>query len=386
MTITCIACNRSKHQVPKLIQITDTSYICNECTSEINALFAQDAQDAQSVSVKNKRQKWTPKYINSLLDDYVIGQRDAKKVLSVEIYNHYKRINNLDKEIKKSNILLIGDSGTGKTLLVETLSKILDLPLVIADMSLITASGYVGQDIESTLQQLVIAANGDIAKAETGIVLLDEVDKIAKRNLTSSAEKDPSGEGVQQGLLKILEGSDVRIKVDGGSKQNRSSEQYINTSNILFICAGAFFGLDKVLEKNHASESAGIGFSADVTKPDVSNKEIDEQDIIEYGFIPEFVGRLPVVVKLNKLTKDDYRRILVEPKNSVIRQYQQLMEIDGYSLEFTAEYLDSVVDAVYNTKRGARALRTIIERRMRDVVYDLSFDEKDKSIVIDIEE
>jgi len=378
--IRCTCCGATEDQVDGLIQINTDNFICDVCSGSINYIFAERATKA--ASAKAKKVKMFPSVIKNLLDESIIGQEDAKKVLSVEVYNHYKRVNNPQFNIQKSNILMIGDSGTGKTLLVQTLSKILDLPMVIADMSLVTAAGYVGQDIESVLQQLVIAADGDVEKAQHGIVLLDEVDKIAKRNLTSSTEKDPSGEGVQQGLLKILEGTQVRIKVEGGTQKSRNQEHYIDTTNILFICAGAFFGLDKVLEKNHKGEVSSIGFSASVEKPTVNTSEIDEQDIIEYGFIPEFVGRLPVIVQLNKLAKEDYRMILTEPKNSIIDQYKKLMALDEISLEFTDEFLNEVVDKVYETKRGARALRTEIEKRMRNVIYTLNDESYGQKVTI----
>lgn len=673
----CFFCNKQAQDAKHMISVSSVVNICDECVDQLTEVLAS----VRTPDVlENVSGSLNPRHIKELLDRVVIGQEEAKKVLAVEVYNHYKRINNTDKNIQKSNILMIGDSGTGKTLLVQTLSKILDLPMVIADMSLITAAGYVGQDIESVLQQLVIAADGDIQKAEQGIVLLDECypgyvevytedgfvrfdeltedhkvlqydnfgnlsfvipdryikrhftgnlvrayndqfehistprhnrvfinqqgklikqtaedrtncsnymvptsgnyishfsefvntniiklwaaiivlekniknncllvkltenskkqkllnilislnvcieynddewaislkdlsmilpnfdvlsrqdifrlntfqreifieeliywsvmypdqtinkhtkeivlrdshhieviqecchltnllvditgrkdreyrltiehkyykthsgieyedishdgdvycvevssgmilircndtiqisgncDKIAKRNLTSSTEKDPGGEGVQQGLLKILEGHRVPLKLDGMKLSQK--ESVIDTTNILFICAGAFFGLDKILEKNSSEAQQGIGFSAVVEKPDISVKDITEQDIIEYGFIPEFIGRLPVIVRLNKLTKDDYRRILIEPSNSVIKQYQNLLELDGFNLEFTSEYLDSIVEQVYNTSRGARALRTEIEKTMRNVIFELDFDSLEKDIKI----
>lgn len=364
--ITCICCGALEQDVEGLVMISsDEDYLCNRCSDLIGDLF--DKKEKEKALQERKSSSLLPSEIKALLDESVIGQDAAKKVLAVEIYNHYKRITYPEFEIKKSNILMIGESGTGKTLLVQTLAKMLDLPLVIADMSLITAAGYVGQDIESMLQQLVIAADNDLVKAQGGIILLDEVDKIAKRNLTSSTEKDPGGEGVQQGLLKMLEGSKIPVKVEG----IRGNPE-IDTSNILFICAGAFFGLDKVLMKNHKSENASIGFSASIEKVDITNKEVDEQDIIEYGFIPEFVGRLPVIVQLQKLTREDYRRILTEPKNSISEQYRKLMEIDDITIEFSEEFYDSIVDNVVTTERGARALRTEFEKRMRDIIYAIN--------------
>lgn len=377
----CAHCNRPEEQVDSMVQLAGGPNICNQCAEEVNTHF-KETEAQKAVSGKNKVTLY-PAKIKSHLDEYVIGQDEPKKVLAVEVYNHYKRISNPQFEIKKSNILMIGDSGTGKTLLVQTLAKLLDLPMVIADMSLITAAGYIGQNVETIFEQLVIAADGDIEKAQRGIVMLDETDKIAKRNLTSSTDKDIGGEDVQQGLLKILEGSKVQVSAEVSAKvQKRGQIQMIDTTNILFICAGAFFGLDKVLQKNHQAESAGMGFTATVDKPDMSTKPVDEQDLIEYGFIPEFVGRLPVVVQLSKLTKDDYRRILTEPKDSVIQQYKHLLSIDDITLEFTDEFIDSTVESVFETKRGARALRTEVERKMRDIIYAINDDSFGKTIAV----
>jgi ATP-dependent Clp protease ATP-binding subunit ClpX len=374
----CICCGKSKHEVDRMMQINDEHFLCNQCTADINALFAKNISEVEYEEHEPFVNKILPKQIKEFLDEYVIGQDDAKKVLAVEIYNHYKRISHPEQEIEKSNILMIGDSGTGKTLLAKTMAKMLDLPFAICDCNALTQAGYVGEDVESVLEQLVAAAGGDIEKAETGIILLDEVDKIAKRNISSSTEKDASGEGVQAALLKIIEGHTVSIAVEG-LKRNQKSE--IDTSNILFICAGAFFGLEKILQKNHAAEGSGIGFNASVEKPDMSKiTEVDEQDIIDFGFLPEFVGRLPVIVQLQKLSKEDFRRILVEPKNSIVKQYQNLMAIDSIDLEFTPEFLDGIVDKVYNTKRGARALRSELEKHLRDATYNLNDDSYGKTI------
>lgn len=376
--VQCSCCGAPESLVEGLVEISKDVFICDKCSETISDIFSLKAEEKRASSLKKERMY--PKQIKKLLDEVVIGQEDAKKVLSVEVYNHYKRVQHPEKEIQKSNILMIGDSGTGKTLLVQTLSKILDLPMAICDCAALTQAGYVGADIETILQQLVMVADNDIAKAEKGIILLDEFDKLAKRNLSSSTDKDPSGEGVQQGLLKIIEGTKVKLKIEGGTSRSRGQEQFIDTTNILFIAAGAFFGIDKVLEKNHASDSAGIGFSATVDKVDVSEKAIDDQDIIEYGFIPEIVGRMPTIAQLQKLTKEDYRRILTEPKNSVIHQYQKLMEIENIDLQFTPEFLDNIVEKVYNTKRGARALRSEIEKEMRELVYELDDDSHGQTI------
>ena len=378
--VKCSCCNAPESLVEGLVEISKDIFICDKCSETISDIFELKANEKRTASLKKERMY--PKQIKKLLDEVVIGQEDAKKALSVEVYNHYKRVQHLEKEIQKSNILMIGDSGTGKTLLVQTLSKILDLPMAICDCAALTQAGYVGADIETILQQLVMVADNDIAKAEKGIILLDEFDKLAKRNLSSSTDKDPSGEGVQQGLLKIIEGTQVKIKIEGGTNRSRGQDQFIDTTNILFIAAGAFFGIDKVLEKNHASESAGIGFAASVDKVDITGKMIDDQDIIEYGFIPEIVGRMPTIVQLHQLTKEDYRRILTEPKNSVIHQYQKLMEIENIDLQFTPAFLDGIVEKVYNTKRGARALRSEIEKEMRELVYELNDDSYGQTIAL----
>lgn len=377
----CICCEQNKDEVQRLIQIADNCFICNECTSEINAIFAKTAKIKNAITESATEDEpevnfLLPKQIKQLLDESVIGQEDAKKALAVEIYNHYLRINNQDLELEKNNILLIGDSGTGKTLLVKTLAKILDLPLAICDMSSITQAGYVGKSLNGILYQLISAAGNDIKKAETGIIFLDEFDKLAKRNLTSSTDKDPSGEGVQFELLKMIEGVKEEIKLDGIRK-----EQYIDTSNILFIAGGAFFGLDKLLEKKQLEENYGIGFSASVDKPkDTTQIPIEDEDIIHFGFIPEIVGRLPVIVQLNKLTKEDFKRILIEPKNSIVDQYKKLLRLNNIELEFSEEYLDKIVDKVFSSKKGARALRGEIEKSMRNIIYEINEENFGKTI------
>lgn len=373
----CTCCEQSKEQVERLIQISENVFICNECTAEINAIFAKTTKVKENKEAEKEEIKLLlPKQIKELLDESVIGQEDAKKALAVEIYNHYLRVNNKDLELEKNNILMIGDSGTGKTLLVKTLAKILDLPLAICDMSSITQSGYVGKSLNGILYQLVAAAGNDIKKAETGIIFLDEFDKLAKRNLTSSTDKDPSGEGVQFELLKMIEGTKEEIKIEGTRK-----DQYIDTSNILFIAGGAFFGMNKLLEKKQLEENYGIGFSASVEKPkDTSIIPIEDEDIIHFGFIPEIVGRLPIIVQLNKLTKEDYKRILIEPKNSIVDQYKKLLKLNNINLEFSNDYLDSIVEKVYSSKKGARALRGEIEKSMREIIYNINEEDFGKTI------
>jgi ATP-dependent Clp protease ATP-binding subunit ClpX len=375
----CLCCGKSKENVPKMIQINSESFICSPCTSEINGMFAGGTQEDKGVK-EFVQPKLLPKDIKALLDESVIGQENAKRVLCVEVYNHYKRINNLELDIQKSNVLMVGNSGTGKTLLLQTLTKILDIPMVIVNTANFTASGFKGADLEEIIQSLVSASDGDIKKAETGIIFLDELDKIAKRN-TSSLDLDVSGLSVQQELLKIVEGTLVKCKVEG-SRRSQNSEQYVDTKNILFCGGGSFFGLDKILEQDHNKETSGIGFSASVEKSDYTEKEITDENIIHYGFIPEFVGRFPVIVKLDKLTKEDYRRILTEPKNSIIDQYQNLMDIDNIKLNFTDDYLDGIVEKVFKSDRGARALRSEIEKTMRDIIFNINEDVYNTEITI----
>lgn len=373
----CIMCGLPKDQVDKLVEINEDVYICNRCTAEINSFFAKSYKEDKK-QLEGETVKLYPKQIKSFLDEYVIGQEQAKKVLSVEIYNHFNRITNKDKEIQKNNILMIGKSGVGKTLLVQTLAKLLDLPLTIIDCTQLSQSGYKGADSEDILKQLILAADGDIQKAQNGIVFLDEFDKLAKRNLTSSTDKDPAGEGVQFELLRMIEGHKYHIKQEG-VRENKSS---IDTTNILFICSGAFSGLDKIIEKNQQDSDLGIGFSANVVKKEITDSvEITEEDLIEYGIITEVVSRLHICVKLNDLTKEDYRKILLEPKNSVIKQYQNLLSLDGFKLDFSDDFIDKTIDQVYDSKKGARGLKSVVEKTMRDIIYNIDSLE-DNPIVI----
>lgn len=363
----CVMCGLPKDQVDKLVEINEEVYICNRCTAELNSLFARsyktDENETYEIAIKIY-----PKEIKAFLDEYVIGQDQAKKVLAVEIYNHFNRINNKEKEIQKNNILMVGKSGVGKTLLVQTLAKLLDLPLSITDCTQLSQSGYKGADSEDILKQLILAADGDIEKAQNGIIFLDEFDKLAKRNLTSSTDKDPAGEGVQFEMLRMIEGHKYQIKQEG-VREKKSS---IDTTNILFICSGAFSGLDKIIEKNQQQSDLSIGFSANVIKKEVDEfVEITEEDLIEYGIITEVVSRLHVCVKLNDLTKEDYRKILIEPKNSVIKQYQNLLSLDGFELEFSETFIDETIEQVYNSKKGARGLKSVVEKRMRDIIYNI---------------
>lgn len=368
----CIVCGLPEHQVAHMIEINENIFLCNVCTAEISGVFAREMKKQKEPEPITETKKMYPRQFKQLLDEYVIGQDQAKKVISVEIYNHFNRINNTELEIQKNNILMVGPSGSGKTLLVQTIAKVLDLPLAIIDCTQLSQSGYKGADTEDILKQLILAANGDIKEAEIGIVFLDEFDKIAKRN-NDILEKDPSGQGVQQELLRMIEGHKYQIKLEG-VRENKSS---IDTTNILFICAGAFSGLNQILEKNRMDKNYGIGFSASVEKPEIEkDTEITPEDLIEYGIITEVVSRLHVTVKLNELTKEDYRKILLEPKNSVITQYQKLLKIDNIDLTFSDNFIDEVVDKVYNGKKGARGLRTEVEKSVREIIFDIDTVEK----------
>jgi ATP-dependent Clp protease ATP-binding subunit ClpX len=368
----CIVCGLPEHQVAHMIEINENIFLCNVCTAEISGVFAREMRKQKEPESITETKKMYPKQIKQFLDDYVIGQDQAKKVLSVEIYNHFNRINNTQLEIQKNNILMVGPSGSGKTLLVQTIAKMLDLPLAIIDCTQLSQAGYKGSDTEDILKQIILAADGDIKKAETGIVFLDEFDKIAKRN-NDMLERDPTGSGVQHELLRMVEGHKYQIKLEG-VRENKSS---MDTTNILFICAGAFSGLNQILEKNRMDKNYGIGFSASVDKPEIENDvEVTPEDLIEYGIITEIVSRLHVTVKLNELTKEDYRRILLDSKNSVIKQYQKLLKIDDIDLSFSEIFIDEVVDKVYNSKKGARGLRTEIEKSVREIIFDIDTVEK----------
>ena len=334
----------------------------------------------------------TPQELKEYLDQYVIGQEDAKRVLSVAVYNHYKRVKYASRiaesgvEIDKSNILLIGPTGTGKTLLARTLAKKLDVPFAIADATTLTEAGYVGEDVENILLKLIEAADFDIPRAEHGIIFIDEIDKIAKKGENVSITRDVSGEGVQQALLKIIEGTNASVPPQGGRKHPNQEMLKINTSNILFICGGAFVGLDKVIESRVASSQ--MGFGADIK--DREDKDLDElykellpDDLIKFGLIPEFIGRLPVHVSLNNLKQDDLRRILVEPKNSIIRQYETSYQLDGIKLTFTPEALDQIARQSYEQKTGARGLRAIVENLMLGISYEIPSMTGVREVVVD---
>ena len=392
-SVRCSFCGKAQENVRKIVAGPGV-YICDECIDLCNSIIEAELYDDDKAgyTLNELNDIPSPREIKKVLDDYVIGQEDAKKTLSVAVYNHYKRIaheeattKDDDVEIQKSNILLLGPTGCGKTLLARTLARILDVPFAIADATTLTEAGYVGEDVENILLKLIQAADGDVQKAEKGIIYIDEIDKITRKSENPSITRDVSGEGVQQALLKIVEGTIASVPPQGGRKHPQQEMLQIDTSNILFICGGAFEGLENIIKDRIGKKS--IGFGAEIQ----SSKDIDKyrvfeqilpQDLLKFGMIPEFIGRLPIIATLKELDRKALIKITTEPKNALVKQYKKLLEMDGVELEFEQEALEAIVDKAIERKTGARGLRSIIESVMRDIMFDIPSNEKIEKCII----
>ena len=386
--VRCSFCNKPQSQVRKLIAGPNGAYICDECIEVCSEIIEEEFEYDDGRREFDDINLLTPEEIKAFLDEYVIGQDEAKKVLSVAVYNHYKRImagSDLGVDLQKSNILMLGPTGCGKTLLAQTLAKILNVPFAIADATALTAAGYVGEDVESILLKVIQAADGDIERAEHGIIYIDEIDKITRKSENPSITRDVSGEEVQQALLKIIEGTVASVPPQGGRKHPHQELIQIDTTNILFICGGAFEGIDKIIETRLDKKS--IGFNAEIAKKheedvDVLLHQVLPQDLVKFGLIPELVGRVPVTVSLDLLDKEALIRILTEPKSSLVKQYQKLMELDGVKLEFDKAALDAIAETSLARKTGARGLRAIMEDIMMDTMFRVPSDDTIKGCMI----